>query len=213
MAAVTDSDTRRNRRRVERADALLGCQVGAYGSGSGHLRATPTFVAVAVAVTLGCAGIAVTTGRIVFPGFLFLVLGISSVRPRRGVVVAGTTVVVLHESMVNALPTSTVAIGSVADLRPVTPIDDSTRNVRIRVGTETVRMGRLTYDMLQTVARRSSAAAVAHPGGAAATVAPAGWHPDPTARFDHRYWDGRSWTGHVARGGAVGHDPLATVPC
>lgn len=26
-----------------------------------------------------------------------------------------------------------------------------------------------------------------------------GWWPDPTGRFDGRYYDGRSWTRHVAR--------------
>lgn len=35
-----------------------------------------------------------------------------------------------------------------------------------------------------------------------------GWYPDPTRRFDHRYWDGGSWTEHVARGGAATTDPL-----
>ena len=28
-----------------------------------------------------------------------------------------------------------------------------------------------------------------------------GWYPDPTARFDQRYWDGSAWTDSVARGG------------
>lgn len=32
------------------------------------------------------------------------------------------------------------------------------------------------------------------------TPAPAeGWHPDPTGRFDRRYFDGRQWTRHVTR--------------
>jgi hypothetical protein len=29
----------------------------------------------------------------------------------------------------------------------------------------------------------------------------AGWHPDPTGRYEHRYLDGIRWTEHVARGG------------
>lgn len=27
----------------------------------------------------------------------------------------------------------------------------------------------------------------------------AGWHRDPTGRFDRRYYDGRAWTLHVTR--------------
>jgi Domain of unknown function (DUF4328)/Protein of unknown function (DUF2510) len=38
--------------------------------------------------------------------------------------------------------------------------------------------------------------------------APAAWHPDPTGRFDHRYWDGTEWTEHVSRGGVQQTDPL-----
>lgn len=30
------------------------------------------------------------------------------------------------------------------------------------------------------------------------TNAPAGWHPDPTGRYEHRYWDGSAWTQHVS---------------
>lgn len=37
---------------------------------------------------------------------------------------------------------------------------------------------------------------------------PAGWHPDPTGRHQHRYWDGRSWTEHVASNGATSTDPM-----
>ena len=30
---------------------------------------------------------------------------------------------------------------------------------------------------------------------------PAAWYPDPSKRFELRYWDGAEWTEHVARGG------------
>lgn len=47
----------------------------------------------------------------------------------------------------------------------------------------------------------------------AARVAPsrriAGWYSDPTARFDHRYWDGHAWTDHAARNGEALVDPVA----
>ena len=36
---------------------------------------------------------------------------------------------------------------------------------------------------------------------ASSTAAPAAWYPDPSKRFELRYWDGSEWTEHVARGG------------
>ena len=33
------------------------------------------------------------------------------------------------------------------------------------------------------------------------TAVPAAWYPDPSTRFELRYWDGAEWTEHVARGG------------
>ncbi|MDP2182648.1 MAG: DUF2510 domain-containing protein [Actinomycetota bacterium] len=42
---------------------------------------------------------------------------------------------------------------------------------------------------------------------------PPAWHPDPTARHALRYWDGTSWTGHVADGECQQYDPiLAPAP-
>jgi hypothetical protein len=38
--------------------------------------------------------------------------------------------------------------------------------------------------------------------------APAAWHPDPTGRHEHRYWDGERWTEHVADAGVAATDPL-----
>lgn len=36
----------------------------------------------------------------------------------------------------------------------------------------------------------------------------AGWYPDPTGRFDQRYYDGTNWTEHAARGEAQAVDVL-----
>lgn len=35
----------------------------------------------------------------------------------------------------------------------------------------------------------------------------AAWYPDPSGRFDHRWWDGTHWTEHVASGAAILVDP------
>jgi hypothetical protein len=34
-----------------------------------------------------------------------------------------------------------------------------------------------------------------------------GWYPDPTGRFQLRYWDGTAWTAHVSTAGAASVDP------
>ena len=36
----------------------------------------------------------------------------------------------------------------------------------------------------------------------------ADWYADPTGRHQHRYWDGASWTDHVADAGTTSVDPL-----
>ena len=41
----------------------------------------------------------------------------------------------------------------------------------------------------------------------AATATPAGWYPDPSGRYEMRYWDGDKWTEHVSRQGQTYTDP------
>jgi hypothetical protein len=40
----------------------------------------------------------------------------------------------------------------------------------------------------------------------------AGWHADPTGRFQHRYWDGAAWTDQARSDGEVTTDPLFAPP-
>jgi hypothetical protein len=56
------------------------------------------------------------------------------------------------------------------------------------------------------------AAAPAAQPAAAQTAArsaaiPANWYPDPSGRYDLRYWDGSQWTEHVSRAGQQFVDP------
>jgi uncharacterized protein YxjI len=41
---------------------------------------------------------------------------------------------------------------------------------------------------------------------------PANWYPDPTRRYEHRYWDGTAWTDHVSTNGITASDPISAVP-
>jgi hypothetical protein len=43
----------------------------------------------------------------------------------------------------------------------------------------------------------------------AAAVPKPDWYPDPTGRFQHRYWDGDRWTNHVATNGVAAEDATA----
>lgn len=36
-----------------------------------------------------------------------------------------------------------------------------------------------------------------------------GWHPDPSGKHQHRFWDGTKWTDQVADGGVAANDPIA----
>ena len=64
--------------------------------------------------------------------------------------------------------------------------------------------------------RRPTTGATPQPGASAGSVAapttasngaPAAWYADPSGRFELRYWDGKEWTEHVARGGQQFTDP------
>jgi hypothetical protein len=39
---------------------------------------------------------------------------------------------------------------------------------------------------------------------------PPGWRPDPTGRYEQRYWSGAAWTEHVYSQGRSGYDLLTT---
>ena len=48
---------------------------------------------------------------------------------------------------------------------------------------------------------------VYEPEPAPVASVPAGWYADPAGRFELRYWDGLTWTEHVARAGQQYTDP------
>lgn len=47
---------------------------------------------------------------------------------------------------------------------------------------------------------------------AEAPTVPRNWYPDPTRRYESRWWDGENWTHHVAANGRTMKDPLVSQP-
>ncbi len=43
-----------------------------------------------------------------------------------------------------------------------------------------------------------------------AASGPPAWHPDPSGRHQHRYWDGSQWTEHVSDNGTAATDPVTS---
>jgi hypothetical protein len=56
----------------------------------------------------------------------------------------------------------------------------------------------------------SQDATPAHPAAndGSGKVALFGWYPDPTGRFERRYWDGKGWTSLVENNRVTQEDPL-----
>ncbi len=46
------------------------------------------------------------------------------------------------------------------------------------------------------------------PEGLVTVPSPPSWQPDPSGRFDFRYWDGDEWTEFVSKDGAQSTDPF-----
>ncbi len=45
------------------------------------------------------------------------------------------------------------------------------------------------------------------PVAASTPAVPADWYPDPSRRYEYRYWDGTKWTDNVSRAGVMYKDP------
>jgi hypothetical protein len=60
--------------------------------------------------------------------------------------------------------------------------------------------------------RRRLADRPAEPSQAVCATGPSGWHPDPAARFDYRYFDGFAWTELVSSDGWATTDPPDQLP-
>ena len=64
-------------------------------------------------------------------------------------------------------------------------------------------------DVLEVAAGAMAAEATATAGAGPAPDWPPDWYPDPTGRHEVRYFDGATWTEHVANNGLSALDPIA----
>jgi hypothetical protein len=84
----------------------------------------------------------------------------------------------------------------------------STLKIQARIGAmggglmESRTLEKAVATLIAEVGDRLTATAPATP------TVPAAWLDDPTARHQHRYWDGFRWTGHVSDNGVTANDPL-----
>lgn len=79
----------------------------------------------------------------------------------------------------------------------------------VRSTTSAASVGSVSTPSASTVAATPSGdTGYAAGAGATATPAvPAAWYKDPSGRYELRYWNGTTWTEHVARGGQQFTDP------
>jgi hypothetical protein len=96
-------------------------------------------------------------------------------------------------------------------------LEDVRTGVTLFVGGQVLMVVAATLGALVVVGltRRQEAAATALGPALPGAVprgfgrpSPPAWHPDPTGRFDLRWWDGRLWTEHVTRDGRPEVDPI-----
>jgi hypothetical protein len=108
---------------------------------------------------------------------------------------------------------SALSWGENTDIR-VWPQDPGTVAVAVqsRLKFGLVDWGRNRRNIERLFARIEQVLRSSHPSVPSITdanpPAPPGWHRDPTARHEFRYWDGGAWTPEVADAGVVGRDPL-----
>lgn len=108
----------------------------------------------------------------------------------------------MHESMWNAQPIR--ILGSAPSLSVTSPHEVGNRRMQLQFGDERVRMKRREYEPLRLAAQQFPVSVLPTPHSAPAAP---GWYPDPSGRYEHRYWDGNVWTPNVSHDGSTFLDP------
>jgi hypothetical protein len=126
-----------------------GTNILVYGSGTGHPRMTKGFIVLAGVVVAVLALVLVLTHHLLLPGGLLILVAYRLLRPRRGVALTPTAVIVFHLSMWNGKPKRVLLTAPPAAF---VPIDGSTTGrVSVQLGSECVTFKRQVFDHLLEV--------------------------------------------------------------
>jgi hypothetical protein len=154
-------------------------------------------------------GLAVTTGKFLIPGWLLILLFVSSIKPLRGIAVTDNGVVLVSTSAWNAKPREVLAGLPPSSLAPTNVRKSGRRMVQVTLGPDKVRLRNKDFEPLASavatmsvdyayadVVQPSSLSSYgAIPEGVAQAVAAApGWYPIGSDQYRQAYWDGHSWT-------------------
>ena len=165
-------------------------------------------VGVFIVVSVGAF---IETGTVLIPGALLIIVGAAMVRPRRGIALMSTGLLVMHESMADATPNRILFQAPLSALAAEIHETAGTvqTNVFLELGPERVRIKRSTYESL-LVAATNLRPAGGYPGTAGPSQLPdASWLPDPSGRYQYRYWNGSVWTTQVSVDGSVFVDAVS----
>jgi hypothetical protein len=214
MTTLVEKQTRRKRKNLAKARKLGGpsSEVIAYGSGVRKARFSPGLIILVGGYIAVSVAVLVLTGKFLIPGVLLIIIGASILRPRRGIAVTPGGLLVMHESAVDAAP-NRILFGIPLEALTAAAIQDQQgavqTSVDLELGTERIRMKRSSFETLLLATRDLPSSSAS--GGVAESRGLPGpaWCPDPTGRYEYRYWDGLSWTPHVSTGGSTFVDSLA----
>ena len=210
MATLTEKPTRRKRKNLAKAQKIIGPStlVAAYGSGAGKARITRGFIILVSSYVAISLAVFVLAGIVLIPGLVVIIIGASLLRPRRGIAVTSSGLIILHESMLDASPNRVILSAPLASLS--TTIRDGQGSVQtsvdLEMGAERIRLKRATFETLLLASRGFPGPDPYSRPGPASLPGPA-WFADPTGRNEYRYWDGSAWTNHVSTGGTVLTEP------
>jgi hypothetical protein len=185
-----------------------GTVVRAYGGGRAQSRMTHSAVVILVIFAILFIGVAVTTGRLLFPGFLLIILFVSAVMPLRGIAVTDTGIFLLSRSAWNSRPKQVLAVLPPSSLAPTNVKKSGRGAVRVTLGTDIIRLRIKDFEPIASVAGSMAVEPARAPEmhaayassygtthqGPAPVAAPPGWYPVGNDQYRQAYWDGRSWT-------------------
>jgi hypothetical protein len=194
-----------------------GTTVRAYGAGRANARMTGAAAGIIVGFAVVYALVAILAGRLLLPGFLLLLLFVSSVKPLRGLAVTGDRMVVASTSAWNGRPKAVLTELPVAAIAPANVQRAGRGAVRVSVGSDVVRLRVRDYERLQAAAGtvdapRAEAGGSAMVDGSGGPASVPGWYPLDQDEYHRGYWSGSAWTSFVRWNGSSWVDEVTSAP-